>query len=100
MEPADKFLHARQDLVAVVDHAVHITDKAFFLVEIEDRSLFHMFTAFLVRHKTRRPAFGQLPPAGRYAYYKAFLSNAKEYFAKYLHDILALNARFSLAASD
>ena len=46
MEPADKFLHPRQNSVAVVDHAVHIADKALFLVEIEYRSLFHRFTAF------------------------------------------------------
>lgn len=30
LEPGDKFLHAGQETVAVVDHAVHVADEAFF----------------------------------------------------------------------
>jgi len=48
MEPLNKLLHAGEDSVPVVDHTVHIADKAFFLIKINGTELFHNDTTFLL----------------------------------------------------
>jgi hypothetical protein len=38
VEPIDKFNDARQKLVAVIDHAIHVADKATFSADIVESS--------------------------------------------------------------
>ena len=41
MKPLDKFPYTGKNLVAVVDHTVHIADEALFRIEIDRVKLFH-----------------------------------------------------------
>ena len=51
VEPPDEFRHAGQDLIAVIDHAVHIADEAALLVEV--KCMFHVL--LLRRCRLGRP---------------------------------------------
>ena len=55
LQPFYKLLHPRQNDVPVVDHSVHITDEAFFLVKINCCHNYHILTSDIQSTLLRAP---------------------------------------------